>query len=256
MNQNIHEANQKKLKQQRTAGVLLAAVGLLIFIVALLMNPGSFTPLMLLGLVLVVVGIAVFLINHKKGIAYAKYLEQEASRPKSAAEKLAEQQAEAVAEQELHKEAQDIASARKSHMGLGMLGAVIGCLAGAVVWSYIMGQGYISVYGGIIMILLSFGGYKLFSWNMGTDGMSASVGMSVIMLPIATYGGFIWFFNNNARIIPHYRSLLFAEKWQQTWGILREYELMGEFFKCLGNGYLFMIVAAVAVYAFLKRFEK
>lgn len=170
--------------------------------------------------------------------------------------KIKQQQAEAVDEQELHKETQDIAAAQKSHVGLGMLGAVIGCLAGGVAWAYIMGQGYISVFGGILMILLSFGGYKLFSWNLGTDGMPASVGMSAIVLPFATYGGFIWFLDNNISVFSNYRSLSFVQKWQQTWGVLREYKLMGDFFKCLGNGYLFMIVAAVAVYALLRRLEK
>lgn len=256
MNQNIHEANQKRIRLQKGAGVLLFVAGLVIFVLALVINPGSFTPPMLLGLVLEVVGIAVFLTNRKKEIAYAKYLEQEANRPKSAAEKLAQQQAEVVDEQELHKETKDIASSQKSHVGLGALGAVIGCLLGGVAWAYVMGLGYITVFGGIIMILLSFGGYKLFSWNLGTDGMPVSVGMSVIMLPIATYGGFIWFFNNNIRGFSNYRSLSFIEKWQQTWGILREYEMVGEFFKCLGNGYLFMIVATVAVYSLLKRLEK
>lgn len=256
MNQNIHEENQKKIKRQKMAGAALAAVGLVLFVLALVMSAGSFTPLALLGLILLVAGAAVFQVNLKKEKAYAKYLEQEANRPKSMAEKLAQQQADMVDEQELHKGTQDVAAAQKSHMGLGMLGAVIGCLAGAVIWSYIMGQGYITVFGGIIMILLSFGGYKLFSWNMGTDGMPASVGLSALVLPFATYGGFIWFLNNNISGFIKYRSLSFAQKWQQTWELLREYELMGEFFRCLGNGYLFMIGAAIAVYSMLRRLEK
>lgn len=256
MNQNIHEENQKKIKRQKMAGAALAAVGLILFVLALVMSAGSFTPLALLGLVLLAAGAAVFLVNLKKEKAYAKYLEQEANRPKSMAEKLAQQQAEMVDEQELHKETQDAAAAQKSHVGLGMLGAVIGCLAGAVIWSYIMGQGYITVFGGIIMILLSFGGYKLFSWNMGTDGIPASVGLSALVLPFATYGGFIWFISNKISVFSGYRSLSFAQKWQQTWELLREYNLMGDFFRCLGNGYLFMIGAAIAVYALLRRLEK
>ncbi len=256
MNQNIHEANQKKIKQQKLAGAGLAAAGLALLVIALVISAGSFTPLAFFGVVLLVAGAAFFLVNLKKEKAYAKYLEQEANRPKSMAEKLAQQQAEIVDEQELHKEPQDIAAGRKSHVGLGVLGAAIGCLAGAVAWSYVMGQGYITVFGGIIMILLSFGGYKLFSWNLGTDGMAVSVGMSTIMLPFATYGGFIWFIGNEISVFSSYRSLSFVQKWQQTWGLLRDYKLMGDFFKCLGNGYLFMIVAAFAVYSLLRRFEK
>lgn len=256
MNQNIHEANQKKIKQKKIMGLVLSLAGLAIFIFALANNTGSFTSLIPLGLILTVVGIVFFIVNLKKGIAYAKYLEQEASRPKSTAEKLAQQQAEKVEEQELDKGVQDMASDKKSHVGLGALGAVIGCLIGAVVWAYIMGQGYITVYGGILMILLSFGGYKLFSLNLGTEGMLVSVVLSVIVLPIATYAGFILFLTNNLGMFSSYLRLSFIEKWQQTWGVLREYKLMGDFFKCLGNGYLFMIAAAVAVYILLQRLEK
>lgn len=255
MNQNIHQENQRKIRRQKMAGAALGAAGLVLFILALVLSAGSFTPLALLGLVLAVAGAALFLVSLKKEKAYAKYLEQEASRPKSMAEKLAQQQAETVEEEQLHKAPQDIATAKKSHVGLGALGAVIGCLLGALLWSYIMGQGYITVFGGIIMILLSFGGYKLFSWNLGTDGMAVSVGMSVLVLPFATYGGFIWYLSNT-RLISGYRSLSFAEKWQQTWGMLREYEIMGDFFRCIGNGYLFMVGAAIAVFFFLRRFEK
>lgn len=166
------------------------------------------------------------------------------------------QQPEAVERPGEHGETGDIAASQKPHMRLGVLGAAIGCLLGGVVWSYVMGQGYITVYGGIIMILLSFGGYKLFSWNLGTEGMSVSVAMSAVMLPFATYGGFIWFLNNNISVFARYSSLSFPEKWQQTWGVMREHELIGEFFKCLGNGYLFMLVAAFLVYTWLRRLER
>ena len=251
MNQNIHQENQKRIKRQKMIGAALSAAGVIVLILALVMSAFLALP----GLVMVAVGGAVFLVKLKEEKAYKKNLEQELNRPKSMAEKLAQEQAETVDAQQLHKEPQDIASAQKSHVGLGVLGAVLGCLLGAVIWSYIMGQGYITVFGGMIMILLSFGGYKLFSWNMGTDGMAASVGMNVLALPFATYGGFIWYLSNS-RIISGYRGLSFAEKWQQTWGMLREYEIMGAFFKCIGNGYLFMVIAAIGVYYLLRRFEK
>lgn len=252
MQQSIHQENQKKIKRGKLAGAALGTAGLILFILALATSAGSFTPLALLGLAMAAAGVALFLVKWKAEKAYAKYLEQEANRPKSAAEKLAQQQAEAVETAELHKDLQDIATAKKSHVGLG---AAIGCLLGALIWSCIMGEGYITVFGGIIMILLSFGGYKLFSWNMGTDGMAVSAGMCALMLPFATYGGFIWYLRNNLTF-SGYRSLSFAEKWQQTWGMLREYEIMGDFFKCIGNGYVFMLVAGIAVYSLLRRFEK
>jgi len=255
MQQSIHQENQKKIKRGKLAGAALGAAGLILFILALATSAGSFTPLALLGLAMAAAGGALFLVKWKAEKAYAKYLEQEANRPKSAAEKLAQQQAEAVEAAELHKDLQDIATVKKSHVGLGALGAAIGCLLGALIWSCIMGEGYITVFGGIIMILLSFGGYKLFSWNMGTDGMAVSAGMCALMLPFATYGGFIWYLRNNLTF-SGYRSLSFAEKWQQTWGMLREYEIMGDFFKCIGNGYVFMLVAGIAVYSLLRRFEK
>lgn len=236
MNKSIHEANQKKIRQKKAAGLAIFLAGLAGFGLALANGTDSFTLLIPLGLALAAAGIALFLINLKKGIAYARYLEQEASRPISAAEKLARQQAEEVEEQQLHKSPQDMAFGQKSHAGLGVLGAVIGCLIGGAVWAYIMGQGYITVYGGILMILLSFGGYKLFSLNLGPDGMPVSVGLSVIMLPIATYAGLILYLSNNVGMFSDYRRLTYAEKWQQTWGVLREYEMMGEFFKCLGDG--------------------
>lgn len=218
MNQNIHEANQKKIKQKKTAGIVLALVGAVMAVFALVNGEGSVASLIPLGLVLAVAGIVFFLVNLKKGIDYARYLEQEASRPKSMAEKLAQQQAQEVEEQELHKEAGDMSSAKKSHVGLGALGAVIGCLIGTAAWVYIMGEGYITVFGGILMILLSFGGYKLFSLNLGTDGMPVSVGLCVIALPFATYGGFIRFLSKNISGFSGYRSLSYLEKWQQTWG--------------------------------------
>lgn len=256
MNQNIHEANQKKIRQKKTAGLVLFLAGAAVLVFALANGAESYAFLILLGLALAVAGIALFLVNLKAGIAYARYLEQEASRPISAAEKLARQQAEEVEQELLHKGPQDMASGQKSHVGLGVLGAVIGCLIGGAAWAYIMGQGYITVFGGILMILLSFGGYKLFSLNLGPDGMPVSVVLSAITLPIATYAGLILYLSNNAGMFSSYRRLTYMEKWQQTWGVLREYEMMGDFFKCLGDGYVFMIVAAVGVYALLRRLEK
>ncbi len=253
MNQNIHQENQKKIRRYKVAGAALALAGLILIIIARVTSSGSFTPLALLGLIMAIAGIAMFVIKLKEEKAYAKYLEQELNRPKSMAEKLAQQQAETVDAEQLHKEPRDTAIAQKSHVGLGMLGAATGCLAGAVIWAFILGQGYITVFGGIIMILLSFGGYKLLSRNLGAQGMATSVGMSVLVLPFATYGGFMWYLNN---ILPSYRGWSFAEKWRQTWGLFREYEIMGDFFKCIGNGYLFMIAAAIAVYSLLRRFEK
>ena len=256
MNQNIHEANQKKIRQKKTMGLVLLGAGLFGFVFGLVNDTNGFEFSIPMGLVLAVAGTALFLVNLKKGKAYARYLEQETHRPKSAAEELARQQAEEIEKQELRKGARDMASERKSHMGLGGLGAVIGCLAGGAVWAFILGQGYITVYGGIIMILLSFGGYKLFSLNMGTDGMPVSVILSIVVLPIATYAGFILLLTNHLSIFSSYPGLPFFDKWQQTWGMLREYKLMGDFFKCLGNGYLYMVVAAGGVYALLWRLDR
>ena len=95
--------------------------GLILIIIARVTSSGSFTPLALLGLIMAIAGIAMFVIKLKEEKAYAKYLEQELNRPKSMAEKLAQQQAETVDAEQLHKEPRDTAIAQKSHVGLGML---------------------------------------------------------------------------------------------------------------------------------------
>lgn len=248
MNQEIHEANKKRIRRKQWTGIALAVAGLIVTGVAFLVRSNLLT----VGIILVLVGAVYFAIHLRRGIAYARMEEEQAQRPKSEAERLAEQRAKEVEEEGLHTGTQDIVARDKEHMGLGVLGAVIGGLAGGLVWAFIMSLGYVTVYGGIVMLLLSFGGYELFSMNRGTEGMAASVITSVLMLPFATYAGFVWYFY---RELLSFSKLSFVAMWQQGWGLIGKYELGGAFFKSLGNGYLFMAVAAFFTYRIISRIE-
>lgn len=253
MNQSIHEANKKRIKQQKIIGLAIAVVGLASVIYALVIKPGSASALMPLGIILMLAGAVIFLIYLRKGIAYDRMVKEQDERPKTEAEKLAEQKAREVEAEGLQTGTEDVEYQRKSHVGLGILGALLGCLLGGLAWTYVMGQGYIVSLCGVLLILLTFGGYKLFSLNRGTEGMTVSVVLNVLMIPVITYCGYIWFFYNS--YIPGFRKLSFIQMWQVTWGLLGEYGVMGDFFKTMFSSYIFIFVSALVVTRIIRQFK-
>lgn len=81
---------------------------------------------------------------------------------------------------------------KKTSLGKGILGAVIGAALGGVVWVLIYRVGYIAAVGGLALVFGALKGYELLGGRLDKKGAAASVAVSVLMMFAAMMVSYGW----------------------------------------------------------------
>lgn len=132
----------------------------------------------------------------------------------------------------------------KPHRMRGVLGALGGALLGGVAWTLIGCLGYVSGYIAILIFILANGGYKLLSKKSDTFGVIVSVIFGLITIIPATYCSFAFSVMNALNEnVPG--SFAYGEVLGDLHIYLDFYDLWGDFFGNLAQGYIFTVVVAI-----------
>lgn len=133
--------------------------------------------------------------------------------------------------------------------GAGFLGALLGSVAGAIVWALIFLLGRIAVVGGIVIAWLSAKGYDLMHGKQGKGKIAIVLILSLLGVLLGTFGGYF------AELT---KEVISGELTGYTVGqvpglivtlFLLVPEFQAEFVKNLGIGFL---MAALGIYIILK----
>lgn len=131
--------------------------------------------------------------------------------------------------------------------GMGVLGAVLGALAGGIIWTIIGCLGYISGWIAILIFVLAQAGYNKFSGTpKGADvdkfGVIISVVLGLFIIIPANYVSYSYVVY---KALNEYGNFPFFEVLRDMPVYMERYELWGEFGANLGMGYLFTGIAAI-----------
>lgn len=132
----------------------------------------------------------------------------------------------------------------KSHVGLGILGALLGALLGGLAWTIIGALGYIVGWIGILIVFFAYTGYSIFEHKKDKIGLVVSIVFSILVIIPATYLSYGWdYYCAMNESVTGYTTLLRALQDVQVY--LTTYGEWGSFFADLAMGYAFMLLAGV-----------
>lgn len=131
--------------------------------------------------------------------------------------------------------------------GMGVLGAVLGALAGGVIWTIIGCLGYISGWIAVLIFVLAQAGYnKLSGTPKGADVDKFGVIISAVLgLLIIIPADYVSYSYAVYKALNEMGNFPFFEVLRDMPFYMERYELWGEFGANLAMGYLFTGIAAI-----------
>ena len=143
-------------------------------------------------------------------------------------------------EQEL-KGNQKAVRAKKSNFVGGIAGALLGALLGSIVWIIIHRLGYIAGIAGLIMVVCAMKGYSMLGGTLDRKGVIISVVLSLVMVYFANKIAWTWEAYSELKDYGY----SFFEIFRNLIAMAKEEDVMGDYIKDLGIGYLLTAVASV-----------
>ncbi|MGN0331317.1 MAG: hypothetical protein ACI4D5_08745 [Kineothrix sp.] len=128
-----------------------------------------------------------------------------------------------------------------SNIAGGIVGALLGSLLGAAAWVLIYQLGFISSFGGLIMVICAFKGYEMLGGRLDKAGVVTGCIISVLMLLAAEQ------FSLSLQIYNSYKEyydITFFDAFQSVPSFLQESEIMSFVVKDIAIGYLLMAAGA------------
>ncbi len=128
--------------------------------------------------------------------------------------------------------------------GRGFVGALLGALAGGVIWTAIGCLGFISGWIAILIFFLARFGYQKMAGKMDKFGIVISLVLGLFMIFPATYASYAFsvFRELNSGVTSHFT---YWEVLADLYIYLDRYELWGDLIGNLALGYVFTGVAAI-----------
>ncbi len=142
-------------------------------------------------------------------------------------------------EQEL-KGNQKAVRAKKSNFIGGFVGALLGALLGSVVWIIIHRLGYLAGIAGLVMVVCAMKGYSMLGGQLDRKGVICSVLISLIMVYFANKIAWTWEAYSELKDYGY----SFFEIFRGLISMLKEVDVLGDYIKDLGVGYLLTAVAS------------
>ena len=130
---------------------------------------------------------------------------------------------------------------KKSNLIGGIAGALLGALIGSIVWILVHRAGYIAGIAGLIMVVCAMKGYSMLGGTLDRKGVIISVIISLIMVYLANKIAWTWEVHSQIKDYGY----SFFEIFRNLIAMVKEADVMGEYIKDLGIGYLLTAVASV-----------
>lgn len=137
----------------------------------------------------------------------------------------------------------------KGNFWLGVVGAILGAFIGGVLWTVIAILGYQIAYLAALMLLLAFGGYKLFAKREDVLGMIVCFVISAGMIILSMYMAASWQYYSAINDGMGAGFVSFGDCMSQTWKIITDGTIATEFWKDVAIGEIFMLVMGIAMIA-------
>ena len=126
---------------------------------------------------------------------------------------------------------------------LGIIGAIGGSAIGAAA-IVLLGQiGLVASIAGVVLAICTLGGYEMLAKKLSMKGVVICSVVMVIMTFFAEY--LDWAIQLYRELCNYYEDVSFAAVFTNLFGILREFEMTGEFIKGLVILYVFTAIGAV-----------
>lgn len=143
--------------------------------------------------------------------------------------------------------AQGVASSpiiEQNHRGRGIIGALLGAIAGGIIWTIIGCLGYVSGWIAALIFLLAQWGYKKLAGKEDSFGIIISVILGLLIIIPATYASYgfsVWQELNEIGNFSYWEVLMDLPMY------MNRYDLWGYFLGNLGLGYLFTGIIAISM---------
>lgn len=139
---------------------------------------------------------------------------------------------------------------QETHTGLGILGALLGAMLGGLLWTIVGVLGYIHGLIGILIIIFALKGYEILARKSDVFGMVISIIFGLLVIIPATYLFYGWdYYCMLNEHVSGYTNLWRALT--EMPAFLTQNDAWGDFIADVGQGYLWLIVAAVLNFASL-----
>ena len=128
----------------------------------------------------------------------------------------------------------------RPNYALGILGALLGTALGMALWVGAGVAGYIIGLAGAAMVWFSLKGFQIFGGVLDRFGAVFSAALAALSVPFANYLVYVWSYYGAVGSSRY----SFGRAFLDTWGAMRDSGSTGSYFKDLGLGMLFFVLAA------------
>lgn len=133
---------------------------------------------------------------------------------------------------------------KRSNLFTGIIGALLGAVIGVVLWVIAAQMGYIVGVVGLVMAICTLKGYELFGGKINVLGIVICCTVLIVMIFLANVLDYTIFFYNNYTLEA---GMSFFDLFRELMGYFLKFNFtdIPEFYRNLGVGYLFTLIAAI-----------